>query len=131
MRMIYAVALAVSLVFSASASLLIKAGARAIEAQHQAGAGLSTLAMIKAGACSPWILGAMACGALHLATYAFALRKLPINVAYPILGSVGFGIVVVGAAVWFSEKLNGWQIVGVGITLVGVWVMASQMGKTA
>ena len=129
--MIYAVALAVSMVFSASASLLIKAGARAIEAQHQAGAGLSTLAMIKAGVCSPWIMGAMACGALHLATYAFALRKLPISMAYPILGSVGFGIVVCGAAIWFSERLNAWQIVGVGIIMAGVWIVAAGMGKTA
>ena len=129
--MIYAVSLAVSLVFSAAASLLIKAGARAIEAQHQAGAGLSTLAMIKAGLCSPWILGAIACGVVHLATYFFALRKLPLSIAYPILASVGFGIVVFGAAVWFSEKLTGWQIIGVGIILLGVWVVAAGMGKTA
>ena len=53
------------------------------------------------------------------------------SLAYPIMVSVGGVIIVCGAAVWFGERLSPWQMVGVGIILLGVWMVASGMGKTA
>ncbi|NIA07333.1 MAG: hypothetical protein GWP14_06820 [Actinobacteria bacterium] len=129
--MIYTLALVVSLVFCAATNLLIKAGVRAIEAQQQAGTDLSILATVKATVCSPWIIAGVICGAVNLIAYVFALKKFPVSLAYPILISVGYVIIIGGAAVWFSEKLTAWQMVGVGIIMVGVWVVATGMAKTA
>ena len=129
--MIYMVSLGVSLVFSVTMNLLMKAGATAIEAQHRAEGGLSLLANVKAGLSSPWIIGGVACGALNLAAYTFALRKLPVSLAYPIMSSLGYVIIVGAAAIWFSERPNAWQIVGIGLIMAGVWLVASGMVKTA
>ena len=129
--MLYTVSLIVALVFCAATNLLIKAGVRAIQAQQQAGTDLSVLATVKAALCSPWIIAGVVCGAVNLIAYILALKKYPVNLAYPILVSAGYAIIIGGAAVWFSEKLNAWQIVGVGIIMVGVWVVAAGMGKTA
>jgi len=127
----YTFALVVSLVFCAATNLLIKAGVRAIETQQQGGTELSVLATIKATACSPWIIAGVICGGINLIAYVFALKKFPVSLAYPILVSVGYAIIIGGAAVWFSEKLSAWQMVGVGIIMVGVWVVAAGMTKTA
>ena len=53
------------------------------------------------------------------------------SLAYPILVSVGYAIIIGGAAVWFSEKLNAWQIVGIVVIMAGVWLVAAGMPKTA
>ena len=129
--MLYTVSLVVALVCCAATNLLIKAGVRAIEAQQQGGTELAVLATIKAAVCSPWIIAGVICGAINLVAYVFALKEFPLNLAYPILVSAGYAIIICRAAVWFSEKLNGWQMVGVGIIMVGVWVVAASMTKTA
>ena len=129
--MLYTVSLIVALVSCAATNLLIKAGVRAIQAQQQAGMDLSVLATVRAAVCSPWILAGVISGVVNLFAYVLALKKFPVSLAYPILVSVGYAIIIGGAAVWFSEKLNAWQIVGVVIIMVGVWVVAAGMGKTA
>ena len=127
----YTFSLVVALVFCAATNLLIKAGVRAIQAQQQAGVELSALATVKAAVCSPWILAGVICGGINLIAYVFALKRFPVSLAYPILVSVGYAIIIGGAAVWFSEKLTAWQMVGVGIIMLGVWVVAAGMTKTA
>lgn len=129
--MAHAIFLAVALILNATANLLIKAGARAVEAQHGGGEAVSLLAALRAAPLNPWMIGGVACFALNLAAYYYALTKLPVNIAYPIMVSVGYAIIVCGAAVWFGEKMNVWQIVGVAVILAGVWMVASQVGKAA
>ena len=129
--MIHTIALAVALVLNATANLLIRAGAKGIAAKCPGEAAVPVLAALKAGLVNPWIIGGVACFALNLAAYSYALTKLPVSMAYPIMVSVGYAIIVCGAAVWFSEKLNVWQWVGVGVILAGVWLVASGMAKTA
>jgi len=108
----------------------MKVGARAIEAEHRA-VGLSLLASIKSALLNPWIMGGVACGAMSLAAYGFALRRFPVSLAYPILVSMSYTLIVCGAHFWLKEQLNVWQIVGVGMILAGVWIVASGMVKTA
>ncbi len=129
--MIHTVSLVVALVLNATANLMIRAGARAIQTQHPGEAAVPMLAALKAAVVNPWIIGGVMCFGLNLAAYSYALTKLPVSWAYPIMVSVGYAIIVCGAAVWFSERLNLWQIVGVGVILAGVWIVASGMGKTA
>ena len=129
--MLHTISLVAALLCIAAMNLLIKAGASAIEAQQQVGASPSLLSMIKTALVNPWIIGGMICGILNLATYTYALRKFPVSTAYPIMVSISYVIIVGGAALWFSERLNAWQMAGMGLILAGVWMVASQMPKTA
>ena len=129
--MIHIISLVVALVLNATANLLIKAGARAIEQQRVGEAAVPLVGALKAAMVSPWIIGGVICFGLNLAAYSYALTKLPVNWAYPIMVSAGYAIIVCGAAVWFSERLSPRQIVGVAVILAGVWIVASEMGKTA
>ena len=129
--MIHTVALAVALVLNATANLMIRAGARGIAAKCPGEAAVPVLAALKAGIVNPWIIGGVVCFGLNLAAYSYALTKLPVSMAYPIMVSVGYAIIVCGAAVWFAERLSFWQMVGVGVILAGVWLVASGMVETA
>ncbi len=127
--MLHTISLVAALLCIAAMNLLIKAGARALEAQ-QAGASLSLLSMVKTALVNPWIIGGMICGILNLATYTFALRKFPVSTAYPIMTGISYVIIIGGAAVWFSERLNAWQIAGMVLIIAGVWMVAG-LAKTA
>lgn len=127
--MTHAILLAVAATLNATASLLIKAGARAIQAQHGGGEAVSPLAALRAAPLNPWMIGGVICFALNLVAYYYVLRELQVNLVYPIMVSVSYAIIVCGAAVWFGEKLNVWQMVGVAVILAGVWLVASGMTK--
>lgn len=129
--MIHTLALAVALVLNASANLMMKAGARGIRAKFPGEEAVPILEALKAAVVSPWIIVGVICFALNLAAYGYALTKLPVSAAYPIMVTVGYAIIACGAAVWFSEKLTPWQIAGVVVILAGVWLVASGMVKTA
>ena len=129
--MIHIISLVVALVLNATANLMIKAGARAIQGQHVGEAAVPLMAAFKAAVVNPWIIGGVLCFGLNLAAYSYALTRLPVNWAYPIMVSVGYAIIVCGAAVWFSESLSTRQIIGVAVILAGVWIVASGVAKTA
>lgn len=57
----------------------------------------------------------------------FALKHLPLSLASPIKATQPVWVVL-GAVIIFSEKLNGYQAVGIGITLVSFF-MFSVAGK--
>ena len=128
--MLHTLSLVVALLTIAAMNLLIKAVARLMEAQ-QAGANQSLLSMAKMVLTNPWIIGGMICGILNFAAYTFALKKFPVSTAYPIMTSVSYVIVALGAMVWVSERLKTVQIVGMVLILAGVWMVASAMVKTA
>ena len=123
--------LVVALVLNATANLMIKAGARASEQQHIGQASVPVLETLKAAVTNPWLIGGVICFGLNLAAYFYALKKLPVSWAYPIMVSLGYAIIVCGAAVWFNERLTPRQMVGVAVILAGVWIVASGMVKTA
>ena len=127
----YTLSLVAALVCAAATNLLIKAGAGLMESQKQAGASQSLLPMVKMAMTNPWIVGGIICGILNLAAYTFALRKFPVSTAFPIMVSVSYVIIVVGAMVWFSERLKTVQMVGMAVILAGVWIVALGMPKTA
>ncbi len=67
--------------------------------------------------------------AMNVLAYAFALSKLRLSVAYPVMTSVGLVIVMVLSFAMLGEKITGIQLVGTGLILAGVVLVASQMGS--
>jgi len=125
------IALIVALVLNATANLLIKMGMRAIDLELQ-GAGI-----LSSG---PWglvrlllrhwvLLVGLGCFAANVVFYAFALQKLPISVAYPIMVTSGFAIIVIVAGALLREQLTVTQWVGVATILIGVTLVARDAGR--
>lgn len=62
--------------------------------------------------------------ALALVLYAQVLAKMNLSVAYPIMTSVGF-VIVVGFSVFaLQEQLFWWQWVGIVLILTGVFLLS-------
>jgi len=62
--------------------------------------------------------------ALALVLYAQVLSKMSLSVAYPIMTSLGFIIVVGFSVVGLKEQLFWWQWIGVLLILLGVLLLS-------
>jgi len=119
----YHIALAAALLLNATANLMMKFGAERFKA---AGVGLSEgvwpmfLSLV-----TNWVLMlGLAFFAINVVLYTYALTELPISIAYPIMVTVGFAIIVVVAGMYLNERPSQLQWAGVTLILVGVWLVA-------
>jgi multidrug transporter EmrE-like cation transporter len=107
---------------NASANILIKAGANRIGPTD----GLANF-ILKA-VTSPAII----CGAILfvvvLGAYSAVLVKVPLSVAYPLMTSLGFIIVVLASSIFFKESIHPLQVVGMVLILFGLWLVARYLG---
>ena len=110
--------LAVALVFNAVANILMKAGMRS--APEAAGAG----AMIKHYISSWPVLLGLVLFALNVLAYTQALTKIPLSIAYPLMTSLGFLIVVAASAYFFKESISWVQGIGFALIIAGVICVA-------
>jgi multidrug transporter EmrE-like cation transporter len=130
----YVIALVVALSLNAAANLLIKFGMRAIDLE-MATTGGSPLDGGMVGLVRlllrHWVLLlGLGCFALNVVFYAFSLQKLPISIAYPVMVTTGFAIIVTVAGVVLKERLSVMQWVGVAAILIGVTLVAKDAGHT-
>ena len=119
----YAIALVIALSLNATANLMIKFGMERFKA---AGVGPADgLVAVGTSLVTNWVLIlGLCCFALNVGFYAYALKALPISVAYPIMVTVGFAIIVTVAGIYLHERLTWTQWFGVCLILVGVWLVA-------
>jgi multidrug transporter EmrE-like cation transporter len=112
---------------NAVAQLLLKAGAGSL-----AGVELrASNAMLIAGRMlfSVPILAGLACYALSVVVWILALSRVEVSVAYPML-SVGYVVNALAAWWLFGENLSGARLAGIGVILLGVWLVARTSGST-
>lgn len=127
----YIIALIVALLLNASANLMIKFGMRAIDLDLQGAPILAdgVMGVIRL-LLRHWILlVGLGCFAANVVFYSFALQKMPISVAYPIMVASGFGIIVVVAGAMMHERLSVVQWIGVAAILTGVTLVAKDAGN--
>ncbi|MBN2196158.1 MAG: hypothetical protein JW751_25305 [Polyangiaceae bacterium] len=127
----HAIALVIALLLNAAANLMIRFGMRAIDLEL-GGAGLLDGGL--GGALRllfrHWILlVGLVCFASNIVFYSFALQKLAISVAYPIMVVGGFAIIVIVAGALMSERLTTIQWVGVAAILFGMTLVAKDAGR--
>jgi multidrug transporter EmrE-like cation transporter len=72
---------------------------------------------------APIIFGIL-CFAIALVAYGYVLSKLNLSVAYPIMTSLGFMIVIFASWLIFEEPIGATQIAGFILILSGVWLVA-------
>src|SRR4051812_29142004 len=95
---------------NAGAQLLLKAGTNAMPL----GLGL---------AIEPHILGGLACYVVSVVVWVAALSKVPVSIAYPML-SIGYIVNAFAAWYLFGEALTPMKLAGIGIIVIGVFVVA-------
>jgi multidrug transporter EmrE-like cation transporter len=95
---------------NAGAQLLLKAGTNAMPL----GIGL---------ALEPHILGGLACYVVSVVVWIVALSRVPVSIAYPML-SIGYVVNAIAARYLLGEALTPMRLVGIGIIVLGVFVVA-------
>jgi multidrug transporter EmrE-like cation transporter len=107
---------------NSAAQLLLKAGAKSI-GQVSLGSAASTFAASWAAATQPWIIVGLVCYFVSAGLWIVALTRVDVTVAYPML-SMGYVIAAVLAWQFFGEQLTLARVLGIGIILLGVAVLA-------
>ncbi len=74
-------------------------------------------------ALEPRILGGAGCYAVSLVVWIMALSRVEVSVAYPML-SIGFALNALLAWWLLGEAVTPARMLGIGVIIVGVWLVA-------
>jgi multidrug transporter EmrE-like cation transporter len=106
---------------NAIAQLLLKAGAGAIaDIDLRPGNALAIAGKVMFNL--PIIAG-LGCYAVSVVVWILALSRVEVSIAYPML-SVGYVLNAVAAWWLFGEALTAMRVAGIGVIIVGVWLVA-------
>lgn len=111
-----------ALLCNAAANLLVKYGmARRARLEETGGALAGPLPWV-AQFLDPYFALGILCFGLNLVAYSLALKHLRLSLAYPIMVSGGYAIILLVGWMVFREKLTPVQFGGVGLMLIGLWM---------
>ena len=106
---------------NAAAQLLLKAGANAVGAFA-----FTPSNIVHAGfeLVRQWpVLGGLACYVVSVVVWILGLTRVDVSVAYPLL-SLGYVVNAVAAWYLFGESLGAQRMIGIGVIIVGVVLVA-------
>ena len=107
-----------SAIINSAANVLIKLGSKNMSSQK------SIYGIFKFFCLNiPLLVGLLFFG-LSFIIYAYILSKVNLNIAYPILISICFVMVNLGAFVFFNEKFSILHITGLVVILLGIWIIS-------
>jgi len=95
---------------NAAAQLLLKAGTNAMPLGVRL-------------ALEPHILGGLACYVVSVVVWVVALSRVPVSVAYPML-SIGYVVNAIAARYLLGETVTPMRLAGIGIIVLGVFIVA-------
>ncbi|HEX2831086.1 MAG TPA: SMR family transporter [Burkholderiales bacterium] len=108
-------------VLNAGAQLLLKAGAVRV-GPLDLHLGRLASAAVELASSGP-ILAGLACYGVSVVLWIAALTRVEVSLAYPML-SIGYVINAIAAWMLFGESLNGMRVAGIGVIIVGVFLLA-------
>ena len=130
----YLIALLIAMTFNAVANLLIKVGMKSVDASGGLFKDGAAAAFKTVWTSAPLLVG-LTCFALNAVFYMYALqsRSLKISLAYPIMVGGGFALIAVIARLHpaLAERLTLGQVLGVGLVLIGIVLIAAQQEPVA
>lgn len=106
---------------NAAAQLLLKAGTNAIGHFEFTAANAVPIGLKVAA--QPFILGGLGCYVISVVVWILALSRVEVSIAYPML-SIGYVVNAVAAYLLFGEAVTVQRLVGIGIIVVGVYIVA-------
>ncbi len=83
----------------------------------------SLLASAGSLATNLWLWLGLICYAVSVVVWILALSRVDVSIAYPML-SVGYILNAVAASYLFDEPLGIGKVVGIGVIIVGVYILA-------
>ncbi len=110
-----------SVILNASAQLFLKAGTNSLNHVFNQNEGVFHL-LFKVFL-DPHILGGLACYVISVGIWIYALSKVDVGLAYPML-SIGYVINVFAAWYLFGEDISLQKLIGIGAIIVGVIVLS-------
>lgn len=116
-------ALVFALIANATANVLIRLGMKDLELSLSQPVQLARAILLNGRVMAGIILFA-----LNVVAYAFALSRIRLSVAYPVMTSLGLVIVIMLSYLLMGERITTLQLVGTAMILGGVVLVASQMG---
>ena len=111
----------IGVLLNAGAQLLLKAGTNAV-GQFAFDRG-NILPVGWQLATEPHIVGGIACYVISVAVWVLALSRVEVSIAYPML-SIGYVVNAMAAWYLFGEAVTPMRLVGIGIIILGVFVVA-------
>ncbi len=110
---------------NAVAQLLLKAGVNNVTAAIGSFAySMENILPVGLRLVTQWpIIGGLACYVLSVVVWILGLSRVDVSVAYPML-SLGYVLNAIGAWWLFGEALTPQRLAGIGIIIVGVYVLA-------
>jgi multidrug transporter EmrE-like cation transporter len=106
---------------NAGAQLLLKAGTNSIGIFE-----FSRDNILPVGwklAAEPHIAGGIGCYVISVVVWIMALSRVEVSIAYPML-SVGYVVNALAAWYLFGETVTPMRIVGIGVIIIGVYMVA-------
>ena len=116
-----ALLLLLGVTLNAVAQLLLKAGTNAVGRFEFSAANAVPVGVRLAT--EPHILGGIACYVVSVVVWILALSRVEVSIAYPML-SIGYVLNALAAWYWLGEAVTPARLVGIGIIVVGVYVVA-------
>ena len=106
---------------NAAAQLLLKAGTNAVGAFEFSAANLWPVGWKLAT--QPPIVAGIGCYVVSVVVWIMALSRVDVSIAYPML-SVGYVVNAIAAWYLFGEALTPARLTGIGIIILGVFIVA-------
>jgi len=100
----------VGVLLNAAAQLLLKAGTNAMPLGVRLAIG-------------PHIVAGLACYVVSVVVWIVALSRVPVSIAYPML-SIGYVVNAIAAWYLLGEAVTPMRLVGIGIIVLGVFIVA-------
>jgi drug/metabolite transporter (DMT)-like permease len=107
--------LAVSIALGACGQLLFKFGAQKLPSLAEVGLGGALLRMLG----TPTVFIGFVCFFLSSLLWIYALRQVPLSVAYPFV-SISYIVIFIGSAVFFSEAISWRHWSGAALIVAGI-----------
>ncbi|MEA3276006.1 MAG: EamA family transporter [Pseudomonadota bacterium] len=106
---------------NAAAQLALKASVKDTGeiALSLTGAGPTALRL----AAEPWLWFGLTCYVVSVVVWILALSRVDVSVAYPML-SLGYIVNAIAAWAWLGEAMSLGKVAGIGIIILGVFVLA-------
>ena len=112
------IVLSLAIILNALANILMKV------AMRKQGNTTEVVEMVTQALTNPTLFLGILSFALALAGYCYVLSKLNLSIAYPLMTSLGFLIVILASWLFLGETITKIQIVGFICITAGVWMVA-------
>ena len=81
-----------------------------------------------AGLLSGWVWAAIGCYVASFYFWMKALCRLPLSVAYSV-ANLEHALIPIGAWGFLGERIGGIRWVGIGLVLIGVWIIVKPLAR--